>query len=328
MRTSFLAASLALAALLPASHVAAQSAQDKAIAQQIGGQLKTSGQLHDYRIGVKYKDGIAALSGTVANQQQLHAALQLTQQMNGVDQVVNNLSIANPTSNNLGKPAPNRASRADFAASNPQQAMAMRTSYQQGPGQQGPGQMGPGQQPMMRQGMNQMNPNMGPMGPRPQRPMNAGRMPMPQGRGNAPMPMGGRPPVQQANVQQAMAQQQMAQQAMAQQAMQAGCNCGPGGMGGGMGDPSAMGYMPGGMGGGGGAVNYDNAQMPGYAWPSYASYPNYAALSYPKQYSPTAWPYIGPFYPYPQVPLGWRKVCLEWDDGWWFLDFSDCGANH
>jgi hypothetical protein len=23
------------------------------------------------------------------------------------------------------------------------------------------------------------------------------------------------------------------------------------------------------------------------------------------------------------VPLGWRKVTLEWDDGWWFLDFKD-----
>ena len=68
--------------------------------------------------------------------------------------------------------------------------------------------------------------------------------------------------------------------------------------------------------------SYDNPQMPGYAWPSYASYPNYAAVTYPHQYSPTAWPYIGPFYPYPQVPLGWRKVTLEWDDGWWFLDFK------
>jgi hypothetical protein len=69
--------------------------------------------------------------------------------------------------------------------------------------------------------------------------------------------------------------------------------------------------------------HFDHPQMPGYAWPSYASYPNYAAVTYPKQYSPTAWPYIGPFYPYPQVPLGWRKVTLEWDDGWWFLDFKD-----
>lgn len=70
-------------------------------------------------------------------------------------------------------------------------------------------------------------------------------------------------------------------------------------------------------------ARYDHPQMPGYAWPSYASHPNYAAVTYPKQYSPTAWPYIGPFYPYPQVPLGWRKVTLEWDDGWWFLDFKD-----
>lgn len=68
---------------------------------------------------------------------------------------------------------------------------------------------------------------------------------------------------------------------------------------------------------------YDQPNMPNYSWPSYAAYPNYAAVTYPKQYSPTAWPYIGPFYPYPQVPLGWRKVTLEWDDGWWFLDFDD-----
>ena len=69
-------------------------------------------------------------------------------------------------------------------------------------------------------------------------------------------------------------------------------------------------------------ARYDHPNMPGYAWPSYASYPNYAAVTYPKQYSPAAWPYIGPFYPYPQVPLGWRKVTLKWDDGWWNLDFK------
>ena len=69
-------------------------------------------------------------------------------------------------------------------------------------------------------------------------------------------------------------------------------------------------------------VRYDNPHLPGYAWPSYAAYPNYAGVTYPRQYSPTAWPFIGPFYPYPQVPLGWRKVTLEWDDGWWMLDFK------
>ncbi len=72
-----------------------------------------------------------------------------------------------------------------------------------------------------------------------------------------------------------------------------------------------------------GAPRYDSPNLPNYAWPGYAAHPNYAALTYPQQYSPSAWPYIGPFYPYPQVPLGWRKVSLEWDDGWWFLDFTD-----
>jgi osmotically-inducible protein OsmY len=95
--------------------------------------------------------------------------------------------------------------------------------------------------------------------------------------------------------------------------------------------PGACANCPGGVGGpmpmsgaglgiAGGA--YDHPTMPGYAWPSYAPYPNYGAVTYPRQYSAQAWPYIGPFYPYPQVPLGWRKVTLEWDDGWWMLDFK------
>lgn len=71
---------------------------------------------------------------------------------------------------------------------------------------------------------------------------------------------------------------------------------------------------------------YNQPNMPSYAWPAYAAYPNYAEVCYPKQYSPKAWPYIGPFYPYPQAPLGWRKVALEWHDGWWWLDFDDGGC--
>lgn len=67
---------------------------------------------------------------------------------------------------------------------------------------------------------------------------------------------------------------------------------------------------------------YDNPSMPPYAWPATAQYPNSAAIQYPKQYSPSAFPYIGPFYPYPQVPPDWRKVSLEWDDGLWMLDFD------
>jgi osmotically-inducible protein OsmY len=90
-----------------------------------------------------------------------------------------------------------------------------------------------------------------------------------------------------------------------------------------MGTPMQAGPVPMNYGGGMGAPRYDSPNLPNYAWPGYASHPNYAALTYPQQYSPSAWPYIGPFYPYPQVPLGWRKVSLEWDDGWWFLDFTD-----
>jgi osmotically-inducible protein OsmY len=89
-----------------------------------------------------------------------------------------------------------------------------------------------------------------------------------------------------------------------------------------MGGPAAPVPMQGGAGYGGGTPRYDQPNMPSYAWPSYAAYPNYSAVTYPKQYSASAWPYIGPFYPYPQVPLGWRKVALEWDDGLWYLDFT------
>ncbi len=71
-----------------------------------------------------------------------------------------------------------------------------------------------------------------------------------------------------------------------------------------------------------GPAVYDMPHLPPYAWPAMAAYPNSAQISYPKDYSASAWPYIGPFYPYPQVPLGWRKVQLEWDDGYWSLNFN------
>ena len=102
----------------------------------------------------------------------------------------------------------------------------------------------------------------------------------------------------------------------------------PGGpMGGGapMGPPpGAPPYPPayGNPGAGQSQAVYNNPSMPDHAWPSYAQYPNSAAVSYPQQYSASAWPYIGPFYPYPQVPLGWRDATLRWDDGQWNLMFK------
>lgn len=74
---------------------------------------------------------------------------------------------------------------------------------------------------------------------------------------------------------------------------------------------------------GGSNMRYDEPYMPQKAWPSYASYPNTAAVQYPKRHCASCWPYIGPYYPYPQVPDGWRKVTLEWSDGYWQLDFND-----
>ncbi len=59
-------------------------------------------------------------------------------------------------------------------------------------------------------------------------------------------------------------------------------------------------------------------KMPPYAWPTYAPYNNYSRVAYPTAYPYNAWPFIGPIYPYPKIPLGWRSVKLEWDDGYWW----------
>jgi BON domain len=60
-------------------------------------------------------------------------------------------------------------------------------------------------------------------------------------------------------------------------------------------------------------------RMPPYAWPTYAPYNNYSRVAYPASYPYNAFPYIGPFYPFPKVPLGWRRVVLEWEDGHWYI---------
>ncbi len=59
--------------------------------------------------------------------------------------------------------------------------------------------------------------------------------------------------------------------------------------------------------------------LPPYAWPTYAPYNNLSRVAYPSQYPYNAFPFIGPYYPFPKVPLGWRKVTLEWEDGYWFI---------
>lgn len=59
--------------------------------------------------------------------------------------------------------------------------------------------------------------------------------------------------------------------------------------------------------------------LPPYAWPSYAPYNNYSRVAYPVAYPCEAFPLIGPVYPFPKTPLGWRKVTLQYDDGHWWL---------
>ncbi len=59
--------------------------------------------------------------------------------------------------------------------------------------------------------------------------------------------------------------------------------------------------------------------LPPHAWPTYAPYNNISRVAYPTAHPYNAFPFIGPYYPFPKVPLGWRKVTLEWEDGHWYL---------
>ena len=72
---------------------------------------------------------------------------------------------------------------------------------------------------------------------------------------------------------------------------------------------------------GSGGTQAVSPNQPNYAWPSTAPYPNFSAVGYPTAYPWQAWPNIGPFYPYPEVPQDWRAVTMRWDDGIWWLDF-------
>jgi hypothetical protein len=65
--------------------------------------------------------------------------------------------------------------------------------------------------------------------------------------------------------------------------------------------------------------------MPPYAWPTYAPYNNYSRVAYPTLYPYQSWPFIGPVYPFPKVPLGWRSIQLKWEDGHWWYGRTACG---
>jgi len=270
-------------------------AGNQEVAEQIAAALKDSGQLHGYRVGVKYQDGTVWLKGQVASQEDMNTAMQLVFSVSGVTRVVNHLTVtpeqamvASPESTPINaplkategamsaeqtpRPAIRERVQPDARETAPNQAERLATNFTSA------------HEPQVAvTGLQE--PTLAPSKPAAQAtPATAvivkPTKPMPLAYAQAPLPM------VRANGQGAP------QQPMA----------------------IPTGAAP---------VRYDQPNMPNYAWPSYAPSPNYAALTYPRQYSPTAWPYIGPFYPYPQVPLGWRKVSLEWHDGWWALDFDD-----
>jgi BON domain len=366
---------------------------DQQIAQQIIQKLqaeKQAGSLKGFSIDLQVDEGTVWLSGRVANEQQQSKALDIARRVPGVQQVVNDLTVAAPPSKPAGKPgivmtpapapAPARPSAASTPAATAVPGMAMENPYVTGRSAQSSSSPPPvyddvaaAPAPAKSSRNSTSSSNSGVLNslskslvsavhggrdadePKPIQPASVSQD-LASAIGAGPIGAGVDPsaatrrsvvhaaqPV--ANVPAATADSLQAQQ-MAMMPMQmpymvpvyAGSqmqvplamaparavnyNAMPGAVPqGAVGTPVPM-YMPG-SGVGIAPARYDHPTMPGYAWPSYAAYPNYAAVTYPKQYSPTAWPYIGPFYPYPQVPLGWRKVTLEWDDGWWMLDFKD-----
>jgi hypothetical protein len=327
------AALVSIACLLPCISWAG----DQEISQQIADSLRS--HLKNYSVGVKVQDGTVWLNGYVASQRQMSLAVETAQKTPGIERVVNNLSIGS-------KPVAQQGSSADMqqapympASQYPQQPMDQRMNgYRQGVQPAGMELPEHARQELMVAGpLNDSDDDSTPAAANKQPSQN--QQSMSQYQQSAPGYFPGRSynnAVNAAYAQNAAgygqggAMRPMSQQAplpiatangpYRQASMQAGAPPEGGEM---IGAPQPL-QAAGPMGPGSPApYHFDHPQMPGYAWPSYAAYPNYAAVTYPKQYSPTAWPYIGPFYPYPQVPLGWRKVSLEWEDGWWFLDFKD-----
>jgi hypothetical protein len=332
-RYVFRFALLAGIALAP-SWARADEAEDRQIGQTIAQRLseeKKSGGLKNFSLDLQVEDGTVWLSGRVASAEQQARALDIARRVKGVKQVVNDITVTTNTPEELKpagalplKPTTPKASGDDA----PSQSRNMLASMNL-PEEPKPTPTLPKATPMISpinptpvssilQSRSEIgsgvSPSTSPTAPGVQhvaaRPTTVSPIPQTPGYG-----YGSAPPPAQAYAPHA-AQIPMAYAPARYVNAEAY---------GGYGDEGYGAPVPMHTGGGMGIApaRYDHPAMPNHAWPSYAAYPNYAAVTYPKQYSPTAWPYIGPFYPYPQVPLGWRKVTLEWDDGWWFLDFKN-----
>lgn len=339
-RYVFRFALLAGLALAP-SWARADEAEDKQIGQTIAQKLseeKKSGGLKNFSLDLQVEDGTVWLSGRVSSPEQQARALDIARRVKGVVQVVNDITVTSST------PAPTKPA----VAAPPKTSTLPKAKYAN--------EEQPSQSRNMLASMNlPEEPKATPAAPPAPTPMispvqqtpvssilqsrseigsgiSASTSPTAPGvqqLASRPLPVspiapnpayGYGPPPPPAQSYAPHASQVPMAYAPARYVSQEAY--GQGGYGGdeGYGSPVPM-HTGGGV--GIAPARYDHPSMPTHAWPSYAAYPNYAGVTYPKQYSPTAWPYIGPFYPYPQVPLGWRKVTMEWDDGWWFLDFKN-----
>lgn len=79
-------------------------AGNQEVAEQIGANLRSSGQLHGYKIGVKFQDGTVWLRGSVADRAQLDAASKIVSHTPGVKNVINNVTIVRESQEPAGQP--------------------------------------------------------------------------------------------------------------------------------------------------------------------------------------------------------------------------------
>ncbi len=296
------------------------------MAQQIATHLQESGKLSHFKIAVKFKDGTAWLEGEVRDAEQATTALRLASEAEGVECVVNHLTIvAVDTTASVKQDAEKAA-----PAVKPVQTASVEQDANKAMPTEKPAAKPEQEEKATRAPSRPEKPMLAFLTPfrRPSAPHSAslassapaedtqnGARRVPASFASAPAQrVAATEPIAAEEPPKTMAPQGRPIPVALVQTVPASRAGVPGG-------PLPM-CTPG-VGGAQAPTRFDVPNMPNYAWPSYASYPNYAAVTYPRQYSATAWPYIGPFYPYPQVPLGWRKVTLQWDDGWWFLNFKD-----
>jgi hypothetical protein len=315
-----------------------KTSRNQKIAEDIALALKRA-QFRGYEIEIEYKDGVATLSGKVSDPRQKVKANQVVNSVPGVRRLDNRLSVIQPRSSSIRQvtadnsdaaaaPAMQASSAAMQAPAGAMQATAsapapgtnQEKAMQIGRALEAGGLSGYDVEILFQNGQAVLRGTVA----TPQQVAIASRIaqsvPGVQSVANQLRP-GQMPTQAQGNPRYAMAGYQPGPGAPLTPGVAPGVP-GPGGPappigpGGPMGAPvPATGPVPAGP-------VYDNPNIPEYAWPTYAQYPNYAAVTYPSQYSASAWPYIGPFYPYPQVPLNWRKVQLEWSDGHWDLKFD------